>query len=363
MDGEQHYVAYDPDQIWQAMMEAYVAAGGDLLYGGDEKEMLLRAVQSVLVQACAGVDAALKQATLRYAEGEKLDLYGDKRNCARIEAQAARAEIEITFKEGARARTIPEGYAVSSDGVTMYLLTEDIEYTGAVRVFRTEVICQQTGVAGNSLTSGTQMQFLRPQEGVQSVYCVEDASGGQERETDDVYRERIREYSLANVTTGPRIQYESVAKGVTSEIIDAAALNTGAGQVTVYLLLAHDEGAAAIIQNVTDALNGVSVRPLTDQVTVTRCTDIEYEITAQYSLENTASLTDLQAAVAEYQEWQDNEIGQAFNPDRLMALLYRAGAARVVWKDGSHFGTDGAIEYTLIQPNERCKGTIVLEAL
>ena len=50
MDGELHYVTYDPEELWQAMVTAYIGAGGDLLYPGDEKEMLLRGVQAALVE-------------------------------------------------------------------------------------------------------------------------------------------------------------------------------------------------------------------------------------------------------------------------------------------------------------------------
>ena len=50
MDGELHYVTYDPEEMWQAMVTAYIGAGGDLLYPGDEKEMLLRGVQAALVE-------------------------------------------------------------------------------------------------------------------------------------------------------------------------------------------------------------------------------------------------------------------------------------------------------------------------
>ena len=58
-----------------------------------------------------------------------------------------------------------------------------------------------------------------------------DATGGQAQESDDAYRERIRTYGLASTTTGPQSQYESVAKNVSSEIIDARALNLGAGEL------------------------------------------------------------------------------------------------------------------------------------
>ena len=39
---ELHYLTYDPDEIWAEMQRAYVENGGDILYPGDEKEMLLR---------------------------------------------------------------------------------------------------------------------------------------------------------------------------------------------------------------------------------------------------------------------------------------------------------------------------------
>ena len=44
MDNEIHYLAYDPEELWKEMIVAYVEAGGDILYPGDEKEMLLRGV-------------------------------------------------------------------------------------------------------------------------------------------------------------------------------------------------------------------------------------------------------------------------------------------------------------------------------
>ena len=76
---EIHYLSYDPEEIWAAMMEAYVDAGGDILYPGDEKEMLLRGVQSIVTQCFAGIDSALRMATLRYAVGDYLDIYGEGR--------------------------------------------------------------------------------------------------------------------------------------------------------------------------------------------------------------------------------------------------------------------------------------------
>ena len=59
-----HYVTLDSEQLWKEMMMAYYAAGGDILYPGDEKEILLRAVQMIGVSILARVDSALRMDTL-----------------------------------------------------------------------------------------------------------------------------------------------------------------------------------------------------------------------------------------------------------------------------------------------------------
>lgn len=363
MDNELHYISYDPDAIWQGMMEAYVAAGGDVLYPGNEKEMLLRGVQLALIQAFAVVDTALRMDTLRYAMGEYLDIYGEKRNCIRIPAEAATCTVAIKFRASGTAKTLAAGTALTADGEHLYLLTEAVEQTGYEQTINAEVICRETGGIGNGLLTGTQMQFMVPNPAVLSVYAIRDASGGHDEEDDEVYRERIRNFGLINTTTGPHTQYESAAMNVTSEILDARALNLGAGVVGVYLLLASDTGAAAILDSVSAALNAQDVRPLTDTVEVYRATQMPYELKVQYAQEAGRNITTaIGEAVEEYQKWQDEEIGRAFNPDKLMAMLYQAGAIRVVWGDGSHFN-NGAVQYTTIAENAHCKGKITLAVM
>lgn len=363
MDSETHYLTYDPEKIFDEMQFAFINAGGDVLYPGDEKEMLLRAVQAIFVQGFAGVDHALRMATLRYAVGDYLDLYGEKRGCYRIDAAAATAEVEIKFAESAQAKTIPAGTAVTADGERLYLLTEDVEQTGFASSVQTTVIAAETGSGGNGLLAGQEMQFLVAQSAVTKIICTKDASGGGAREDDDTYRERIRTFGLANITTGPQLQYEAAAKAVSSEILDARAVNGGAGRVNVALLLAGDTGSSAIIAAVAAALNGVSTRPLTDEVTVRLATGIPYTLKVRYKTETGQNVSAAIAeAVAAYQKWQDKVIGRAFNPDRLMASIYQAGATRVLWGMGSEFN-GGTVEYTEIAETAHCKGTITIEVM
>ena len=360
---EVHYLTYDPGEIWREMLIAYSEAGGDVLYPGDEKEMLLRSVQSIVTQVFSAVDVALRMDTLRYAAGDYLDIYGEKRGCIRHPALAARAKVKITFAAGGAAGEIAAGMALTVNGELLYVTEETIVQTGAAQEVTVSIICQQTGSVGNSLTAGTQLQLLVSNPSITSVSVAEAASGGQNEEDDDTYRERIRRYGLRTVTTGPATQYESTAMSVSSEIIDARALNLSAGKVGVYLILADGASASPILSAVSAALNAKDVRPLTDQVTVAQAKEKSYTLKVQYAQETGVNLsTALTSAVEEYQAWQDNTIGRAFNPDRLLAMLYQAGATRVVWAAGSAFD-GGAVEWTEIDADTRCKGTITLAVM
>ena len=363
MDSEIHYLSYDPEEIWKEMILAYIEAGGDILYPGDEKEMLLRGVQSIVTQVFAGVDAALRMDTLRYAVGEYLDIYGEKRNCTRIPAAEATCTVEIKFRATGTTKTLAAGTALTADGERIYLLVDDVDQTGYDQTVSAEVVCRETGGVGNGLLAGTQMQFMVPNAAVISVYATRDASGGQDEEDDDTYRERIRTFGLINTTTGPQAQYESAAKDVTSEILDARAINLGAGSVGIYLILASDTGEAAILESVKTALNAQTVRPLTDTVSVMKATEMPYTLNVMYAQDTGGNIaSSIASAVKEYQKWQDETIGRAFNPDKLMAMCYQAGAIRVSWGEGSNFG-GGNVEYTPIAQNAHCKGTITMAVM
>lgn len=356
---ELHYLTYDPEEIWDTMLVNYVEAGGDILYPGDEKEMLLRSVQEDIVQVFAGVDNALRMMTLRYAVRDYLDVYGESKGCERIAASAATAVVTITAKETGEAGVLEAGTAMTCDGELFYLLVNDLTLTGYRQEADAEVIADRAGNVGNGLLAGTQMDLASPNPAIEKIVVKEGAKGGNNQEKDEAYRERIRNSGFSSLTTGPSQQYEAVTESVSSEILDAKALKAAAGEVGVYIILASDEGKDAIIKSVEEALSAEDVRPLTDKVTVHEAEAVPYKLTVQYASDNSEAVaTAISEAVKAYQEWQDNKIGRPFNPDQLMAWIYQAGADRVVWGEDSNFNESGPVKYTEIEENQRCKGTI-----
>ena len=117
---ELHFINYDPEVLWNRIHDTYIDKGGDILYPGNEKEILLRAVEAIGVAIFAKVDNALRQATRKYSVREYLDLYGEEHDCPRIEAKAAKAAVRITFVPSGVALTIAAGTELTADGVVLH---------------------------------------------------------------------------------------------------------------------------------------------------------------------------------------------------------------------------------------------------
>lgn len=359
---EIHYISYDPETLWMRMLNAYIQAGGDTLYSGDEKEILLRTVQQIMVQGFAEVDNALRMATRRYAVRDYLDLYGESNFCPRIKSVAAEAEVDISFKAGNDAGAIPAGTTLTEDGVTIYSLLEDVTPIGTgAQTIRAGITCKTPGSIGNGLIAGAQMQFLSQQDRVASVICATAASGGTDRERDEPYRERIGS-SRSSFVAGTEPYYEGLAMETNSNVVDANAIRSADGEVTVYLLLENGltEGEkTAVINTVSAALTAKDARALTDDMIVTEAAALSYILNVSCTIPASLDSSALSATVAEYKQWQERKIARSFNPDKLMAMLYQAGCEHVSWQEGTAFD-GGDAEYTEIMDGQYCKGTVTI---
>lgn len=368
---ELHFLTFDPEEMYRDMTEIYMANGGEALYPGDEKEILLRGVQAIMVTGFAAVDNALRMSTLRYATGQYLDLIGENRGCERLGGNKAHAKVTFTFSSS--SGTVKKGTRITADGKTIYTVDMGMSIANPIgggasvgAVITVNVTAEEAGEDGNLLTAGTEMQLLESNPKVVRIACTTSASGGTDKESDDDYRERIRNYGLTNNTTGPRLQYESRAKEASGEIIDVHAMR-GTGLLdngTVNIVLLVPAGQFSTIKPLVEAaLNDERVRPLTDIVVVQEAIANDYTLRVQYKQEAGSNISaDVAKAVEEYQKWQDGKIGRAFNPDRLMAAIYSLGATRVVWGQGSNFEGE-PVEYTEILEDNCCKGTITVEVL
>lgn len=361
---ELHYLTYDPEAILIKMHETYIENGGSRLYPGDEKSLFLQGVLQMFVQAFAGMDNALRMGTLRYAAGEYLDLLGESRGCQRMLAQSATATATFVLEATGEEGLIPAGTRLTADGILNYITLEDIETSGRAHIAEVPILCTQAGSIGNALTQGTAMQANILINGLTSITASSDATGGSDTEEDESYRDRIRESVWATVTTGTQNQYEEAAKSTDPIILDARALYLGQtsgslalAQIGIYLLAEDMDDLTDLIPVIQEKLNDRDTRALLDRIVVRKALIKNYVLNVEYSCDGGAETHKaIEEAVMEYQKWQESSLSRPFNPDKLMAMMYQAGATRVIWGDGCEL--DGEEAAYFMGTMHGYKGTI-----
>lgn len=363
-DSDLHYLTYDPDEIWDAALDAYIDAGGDVLYGGDEKEMLLRGVQAALVRILADADNSLRMATLRYAQGDYLKALGEERGCAYLDARSAAGQLEIKLLAGYAPRVIPQGTTFTPDGVRFFAISDDISYVGNEMTLTMDVVCTEPGLKGNGVEPGVIMTPVKSLPMVLSARVTAPTTGGSEAEDMEDYRERVRQAPFLSVTTGPQEQYRALALTASSAILDARAAQGEPGEVVITLVIADGADAEAVIREVAQALSAEDRRPLTDKVTVRRAEEFAYHLEVEVELGSAlgAVWEDMVKAAAQYRAWQEETLGQPFDAYQLISALYRAGASRVTIDPKTSWMGEKGIQpgYQAVGELIRVKGDVIL---
>lgn len=362
--GELHYLTYDPEAMWAQMHRTYLENGGDPLYPGDEKEMLLRGTMAVLAQCYAAFDHAARMQTLRYAVGDYLDIIGEKRGIERIRAVKATGKAAMTITRGTSNYIIAAG-TLMTDGARTFETMEAISVPAGSgsSVKEASIQCTVAGTDGNGMPSGAELHLKEQDARVLSIVVSSATMGGVDEEDNDAYRERIRQGGLLGAT---RSAYKTRAMETSANIVDAGPYKAGAGVVGIALILAEGMSSIesdAIKAGVLQAINDDDFITLTDTVRVALAEEVSYTLIINYQAGNPTVedvRTKLEAAVAEYREWQENTVGRAFDPFKLLSLLYAAGATRAQFAAGSVVNGSPTIDYTDIVANGRWKGSVYL---
>lgn len=339
---ELHFVTYDPDEIYSALVSVYMENGGTALKPGMEVDCLIRGMVAAMTQAFAGVDNALRMQTLRYAVGSYLDLIGENRGCERMKAIAATGTATFTFAENIEGQSIPTGTLLTVDGSVLWRTMDDA-YMGAKsgggKTALVRIECVTEGAIGNGVAARTDLQMIVPNDNVVTVKVTTATSGGRDAEDDESYRERIRMHGLASVTTGTKPQYEGIAKEIDG-VKDAQAYYVNYNtQVRVAVLAKSGYTTSTVIEDVKSVILSDSVMPLGVKADVIaaepeqahRQMNLTVTIPADA---DTSARNACEEVIASYIEWQAGKIGRAFTPGMLVGGLYAAGASNVVLTEG-----------------------------
>lgn len=153
-------------------------------------------------------------------------------------------------------------------------------------------------------------------------------------ESDEDLRRRVLLAPDSYSVAGPRSAYVFHALSADSDVLDASATSPAPGEVIVSVLSRSGDGTPgpAVLAAVEAAVNGETVRPLTDQVTVQAAELVPFDVTAQLTLyagpDSQLILSTAQAAVDSFLA-EARRLARDVPRSALTAALHVASVQRV----------------------------------
>lgn len=223
-----NFIETNAAEISAVVLEELENGVGEPLYPGDERRLYGESMVQVIVAFYNAVNDACRQKMLRYARGAVLDALGENRDVERHAPTQATTTLRFGIEEAMEANIIiPAGLRVTGD-FDHYFLTDRtvVLYAGALTVDVTAT-AENGGAEYNDIAPGAIMKIVDVSEVpmIDYVTNIEATSGGGDMESDDAYRERIREAENRLSTAGPAKAYKYWALSANPLVSDAVVVS------------------------------------------------------------------------------------------------------------------------------------------
>jgi phage-related baseplate assembly protein len=329
----------DPAIIQAEVITDLEALLGRTLQPGQVERLLGNEIayrESLVRQA---VQAVALESYLAFATGTRLDFLGQLVDTDRLPALPATATIRFTLVgvQGAPV-VIPAGTRVqTTDTKVIFATIEEISIAAGDLTGDVVGRAATDGAIGNDYLAGAISVLLDPIAFVSTASNTTTSADGADVETDERYRDRIRQAPNRFSVAGPSDAYRFYALSVNSHIIDATVTNPTPGTVKVYVLLDSGLPGGPLLADVLAALSDDKVRPLTDTVDVDAPTEVPFVIDATVRLFTSAAAVATMAAVTAAAEAYAADrragIGRDIVQSQLIAALSIAGVYQVTLAD------------------------------
>lgn len=225
--------------------------------------------------------------------------------------------FDITIASGAQIE--------SNDGKYIFETTEDLIIKAGSLTASVKATCTTAGDATNGYAIDSITNLLTPLGYVLTVTNTTVTSGGQDEESADSLRERIRQAPESFSNAGSKGAYKFHTLSADQSIIDVAVISPSAGVVEVYPLVDTGTPSDDLIAAVQDYLSADKIRPLTDNVIVKKPEVKSFTVKATLTLYSYADLTSVQTAVnaglTAYQTTLKSSLNKDIVPNQIIAIL------------------------------------------
>lgn len=304
----------------------------------DRYRILMNASVLKIYQAYQYIDRAGKMNLLKYSTGDFLINLGANRGVIINEEKPAKCNIKFSLGSAqSSVISIPAGTRVTAgDGVYFETLEYKEIAIGAISVI-VQSVCQVTGNIGNDYEVGKLNILTDPIPYIEAVENTTVSSGGEDVQSDENFREKIFLAPSGYSTTGPEDAYVYWVNECSSLIGDVKVITPEDDTVQIIVLKKDGEiPESDYLNEIKEYLENSNIKPMTEKVTVTAPTVVNYDITGTYYINRSDAnnAETIHSLVSEqldtYIKWQKERIGRDISPFYLQYLLAIAGIKRVV---------------------------------
>ena len=322
--------------LWELMYEK-MTGKKKKVYPASPERLYIAYTAAIIVQQRIIINETAKKNVPRYANGKYLDSLGELfKDTFRLPEARATAIFRFHISEPQpQSVIVPQGTRINFDGEIVFSTTEELEIAAGNTYGDVLGECLTPGIVGNNIAAGQIKEIMDTYDFFWKVENITRTAGGADKESDQSYYERLRESMEGFSTAGPVGGYIYHVKSVSTAIADVTATSPEPGLVDIRVLLNGGEmPTEATMQEIQDALNASTVRPLTDRVIVSKPEEVPFSVDVtiylpRYSQTSSTIIErDARSAVAAYIKWQTEKMGRDINPSRLHNFLMEAGLKR-----------------------------------
>lgn len=327
---------YDPQKIVDEMIKRYEEKTNRKLSPADPMRMHILFMADIVMHILAVANKKAKMNLRRFSIGEYLDNIGiDIYQCERTQAVPAATTMRFYISEAQQSEiNLAIGTEVSVDNI-IFKTTELASIKPGTLYADAIAECTTSGEIGNGYLPGRITTIVKPFLYYERCENLSETTGGADVETDEQYRERMKQSLDKFSVAGPEGAYEYWTKTVSSAIVDVKVKSETPGEVDDYALLENGElPSDELLKKIENTVSAKVRRPLTDKVCAKKPNVVNYEIALTYYISREKEKNEaevkvaIESAIAEYEIWQKQKMGRDLNNSYLQHLLVKAGAKR-----------------------------------
>lgn len=323
------FINTDPMVYEQELIKAYEAITNRVLNPADPERLIINLLAYAITICAINIDETGRLNLLATSRGEYLDRLGELVGTRRLPAQKAKTILRFSITSPLQFDVvIPSGTRVGINAEKYFVTLKEAKIPAFHTSVDVEAEYMVEGQQGNGYMPGQVKYLIDVIPYITGVENITISMYGTDTESDDRYRERIRESLERFSTAGPREAYRYHVLSVHQDILDVSVWSPAPGDVKVTFIMKNGEiPDTSMINAVYNALNDEKVRPLTDRVSVEEPDVVSYQIAFTYYIDRDKQTiqslidTEVRKKTEEFILWTKSKLGRDILPERLTDMI------------------------------------------